>query len=322
MKERNKERILQATRQNESTVLKMAQDIGVDLYDTTAVRRFLRDHPGYKLPDTYFQMGNSQNIYINCHYPVFNGLPHSHDYFEIVYVGAGRVEDYIDHTTIPLESGELCIHNPRAEHMITKCGKDDFLVNILISKDIFQDGIIAQVGEDPALDRFFLHYLTGPDNSPHYMAFHHVPPEVTQIIDMIFDEYFNQHRSELLITSLLTLLFGNLLREYQANSQLALFADYITGHLQDISIHDMARHFGYHEKYLSKLIHEKTGRTFKQLVTETRMRRAVQLLLYTRKSIEEISYEVGYRDPSSFYGNFHKTYGMSPRQYRVEHKGA
>lgn len=319
MKSEVKAKILQATQQNEAAVLKMGQEVGVDLLDPDGVRQFLKEHPNYQLPDTYFQMGNSQSIYINWHNPIFNHLPHSHNYFEINYVGEGQVEDTVDHTAVSLHTGELCIHNPRAEHMITRCGSEDFLVNILISKDIFQDEVIAQVGEDPALDRFFLHYLTGPDNTPHYMAFHQVPPEVTQIIDMIFDEYFNPHRSELLITSLLTLLFGNLLREYQASSQVAQIADYISAHLQDITIHDMARHFGYHEKYLSKLIHEKTGRTFKQLVTETRMRRAVHLLLYTRKSIEEISYEVGYSDPSSFYTNFHNTYGVSPRQYRIEH---
>lgn len=314
------EKITAVSANDEDIIQETAKSLGVDLYSPESIQTFLRSHPGYSLPDVYFQIGNSQNIYINNHYPIFNQFPHRHNYFEINYVGRGTAQERIDNTTIDLKEGELCINNPLAEHMITKCDPDDFLVNILISKDVFQDEIITPVDEDPAMDHFFLHYMAGPDSSPNYMAFHNPPAEVDQIFNMIFQEYFHPHRSELLIISLLTLLFGNLLRDYHSNSQTAAFADYLASHLQDATIQDMARHFGYHEKYLSKLIQKKTGRTFKQQLTEIRMRRAVHLLLYSQKSVEEIAYEIGYLDPSTFYGNFRKAFGLSPKQYRIQHK--
>lgn len=312
------EKIKADTVHDEAPIQETALNLGVDLNDPGSIQAFLRANPGFSLPDVYFQIGHSQNIYINYHYPVFNNIPHRHNYFEINYVGRGSAQDYIDHTAIDLQEGELCINNPLAEHMITRCGPDDFLVNILISKEVFQKEIITPVDEDPAMDRFFLHYMTGPDTSPNYMAFHNPPAEVDRIFNMIFEEYFHPHRSELLITSLMTLLFGNLLRDYHSNSQAAAFADYLASHLQDATIQDMAKHFGYHEKYLSRLIREKTGRTFKQQLTEIRMRRAVHLLLYSQRSVEEIAGEVGYLDPSTFYGNFRKVYGVSPGQYRAE----
>ncbi len=293
---------------------------GVDLNDRARMQTFLKIHPDFMLPDLYLDMGNSQNIYINYHDPIFNELPHAHNFFELIYVAEGTAGDYIDDTAIELKTGEMCLHNPRARHMVTHCGPEDFLVNILISKDIFEDEVFAQIARDPELDRFFHRYLSAPDSSPAYMAFHDVDAMTGQILDMIFEEYFHEDRSELLISSLLTLLFGNLLRGHKGDPFTEELADYISEHLADITVRSAANHFGYHEKYFSGLVREKTGRSFKQHVMEQRMRRAAHLLQYTEDTIEELASAVGYAEPSSLYTNFRAMYGCSPREWRLTHK--
>lgn len=317
-----REKIVQAADANAMAVYQAVKQLGGVPCEYEEYPAFLQNHPDfdlpYSLPEFYFQLGPSRNVYLNYHSTLFNGFTYQHNFFELIYVGEGSVQDVIGDTAVELGTGDICIHNPMAVHRITRCGPEDFLVNILISQDIFHHEVFEPIDNDPVLERFFLYYSAEKDQKHNYMAFHHVSPGVNRIIDQIFEEYFQPQCSELLLTSLLTLLFGNLLRE-NSNQPGTGIQIYIQEHLREVTIRDAARHFGYSEKYLSKLIQEKTGRTFKQLVTESRMRCASHLLLYSSKSVEDISCEVGYRAPSSFYKNFQETYGVSPRQYRFQH---
>lgn len=71
---------------------------------------------------------------------------------------------------------------------------------------------------------------------------------------------------------------------------------------------------------LSKLIKQKTGCNFQELLQRKRFETAVRLLLDTDLAIEEIALDVGYENQSYFFRQFRKRYGMTPRRYRVEHK--
>jgi len=46
------------------------------------------------------------------------------------------------------------------------------------------------------------------------------------------------------------------------------------------------------------------------------LQRASAMLLDTEKSINEISYEIGYSSPSNFCAAFKKQYGVTPLKYR------
>lgn len=71
---------------------------------------------------------------------------------------------------------------------------------------------------------------------------------------------------------------------------------------------------------LSKLIKQKTGHNFQELLQQRRFENAVKLLQQTDLSIEEISLDVGYENQSYFFRQFKKRYGMTPRRYRMENK--
>jgi YesN/AraC family two-component response regulator len=70
---------------------------------------------------------------------------------------------------------------------------------------------------------------------------------------------------------------------------------------------------------LSKLIKQKTGYTFKELLQGKRFQMAVHLLHDTKLSIEEIALDVGYENQSYFFRQFKKRYGMTPHKYRKEY---
>ncbi|MBR1750558.1 MAG: helix-turn-helix transcriptional regulator [Ruminococcus sp.] len=92
---------------------------------------------------------------------------------------------------------------------------------------------------------------------------------------------------------------------------------YISDHVDNVTLGELSKQFSYHPNYISALIHKETGKTFKQLVLEERMSRAVILMKNTTLSNEEIAVMLGYSDQSNFYKAFREFYGVSPREYEI-----
>lgn len=85
--------------------------------------------------------------------------------------------------------------------------------------------------------------------------------------------------------------------------------NYLVANLHDITLKQMAAHFGYQPKYLSRLIKQLFNQTFTQSVGKS-------LLELTTKSIEEISAIVGYPTVSTYYRAFRQETGQTPNEYR------
>ena len=73
--------------------------------------------------------------------------------------------------------------------------------------------------------------------------------------------------------------------------------------------------------YFSRLFHEKCGCAFPDYLTALRMEKAKELLLSEgNKSIQEICELVGYSNPSYFNAIFKKKFGVTPGQFRRNHR--
>ena len=68
--------------------------------------------------------------------------------------------------------------------------------------------------------------------------------------------------------------------------------------------------------YVSRLVREMTGKTFKELLQEKRIAKSAVLLSTTELPIGDIILTVGYENTSYFYKIFTAVYGMSPKKYR------
>jgi AraC family transcriptional regulator, transcriptional activator of pobA len=69
-------------------------------------------------------------------------------------------------------------------------------------------------------------------------------------------------------------------------------------------------------KYLSEVIKEETGKAPKNLIEQLLMQEAKSLLKQTQMSIKEISYWLGFDDPSYFTKAFRVAEGITPNEYR------
>jgi AraC family transcriptional regulator, transcriptional activator of pobA len=69
-------------------------------------------------------------------------------------------------------------------------------------------------------------------------------------------------------------------------------------------------------KYLSEVIKEETGKSPKTLIEQLLMQEAKSLLKQTEMNVKEISYWLGFEDPSYFTKAFKLVEGITPFEYR------
>lgn len=84
----------------------------------------------------------------------------------------------------------------------------------------------------------------------------------------------------------------------------------------ELSREEVARHVGVSAGHFSELLKERTGRSFVELLRETRIQAACELLAHTEKSLSEIAGACGFCDQSYFTRVFKDVRGITPRQYR------
>lgn len=84
----------------------------------------------------------------------------------------------------------------------------------------------------------------------------------------------------------------------------------------DISNTEIGAIFGYHPFYISKALKDRKGTTLRQYIIAYRLKLAKKLLEESAKSVNEISEECGFNDPSYFTKTFKNAFGMTPKDYR------
>ncbi|HOV40623.1 MAG TPA: response regulator [Oscillospiraceae bacterium] len=94
--------------------------------------------------------------------------------------------------------------------------------------------------------------------------------------------------------------------------------EYIENHFdEDISLNLAAASVNLSPSYFSALFSQEAGCTFIEYLTDVRMQKAAQLLSDTDMKIVDIGFEIGYRDSHYFASIFKKTFGCTPKEYRV-----
>lgn len=84
---------------------------------------------------------------------------------------------------------------------------------------------------------------------------------------------------------------------------------------QKFGVKDIALHFGYSQDYIIRLFKKEFSCTPHSYITSLRIQQAKQLMIYSDKSLSEISVRCGYEDYSVFYKNFIKSASASPEMW-------
>ncbi len=96
---------------------------------------------------------------------------------------------------------------------------------------------------------------------------------------------------------------------------------YLEAHLrEELNRDQVAKAVGLSPSHFSRLIHEKKGRTFTDLLNQYRVEHAAKLLVRTCQTLSFIAQEAGFCDQSYFSKVFRKYKGVTPAAYRQAHR--
>ncbi|WP_163183241.1 response regulator [Neobacillus sedimentimangrovi] len=106
-------------------------------------------------------------------------------------------------------------------------------------------------------------------------------------------------------------------RNNHAKGMLHMAKEFIEAHFaESITLEQVAEYVELSPYYFSKLFKDRFGMTFIDYLTELRIKQAKMMIVDQGKSLKEICYSVGYKDPNYFSRVFKKHTGLSPTEYR------
>ena len=249
---------------------------------------------------------------------------HSHDYVEMVYMCEGETTHTVNGNAITLHKGELLMLWQNAHQSIEAAGERDIAVNFIV-RPAFFSGTLPFLGEEETpLRRFVVSCLTG-ENEAGYLLFHvaELLPVQNLIENLLYTLLEDIPNKRGILQMTMGLLFAQLMNhtealQVQTREENAIFSAlrYLEENYRDGSLTEIADRLHYELPSLSRLIRQKTGKNYTELLQEKRLSQAAWLLRNTDKNVDEIANAVGYENISYFHRLFALRFGMSPKKYR------
>lgn len=224
-----------------------------------------------------------------------------HEYSEFLYCQHGSGIVTVNGQEIPLTAGQLVWIPPNYVH------KYDF-PNAQVICAVFSNDLIP----------LFFKALAG-----RYFCVSPIDIEELSNLPQLFPQL--KKEDYLAVSGYLNLICGKVINRSKFESGRhsdGMLYQKVISHIaehykEDISLKQLAKIFGYNEKYLSHALHELTGIQFRQLLAFYRIAHAKELLTgQTKKDITTIAMESGFSAINSFHRTFKDLTGMTPTQYR------
>lgn len=264
----------------------------------------------------------------------FTDFPiHSHNYIEIMYVCSGKIVHLIDGKELSMEAGDILFMNRHVKHGIKKAKFKDIGINFIILPEFFELPLVMmKEDKSNALADFLIGALRIDTVRPQYLHFKtNKNTAIENLMENIIYSIISANKNDENINRItMGLIFLHLLNNIESIGEDSMqdyhdiIADttlsYIEKRYKDATLTELAESMHQSIPNMSKIIKKSTGHTFQELLQRKRFRQAVVFLTDTKMPVAEIMNAVGYENSSYFYRLFREKYGMSPRQYRAEHK--
>lgn len=252
---------------------------------------------------------------------------HTHDYVEVVYMCAGQMVHIVNGNRIELHQGELLFMNQSATHEILEAREWDLAVNFIVLPEFFNNVLTFMGEEETPLRRFLVDCLCGQTSGAGFLHFKvaDIAPIQNLIENLLFillQETPNKRKmSQLTMALLFMQLMGHTeTLDTPDQEQAAIFKvlSYVESHYANGSLTELAQQLHYDLYTLSREIKRKTGKNYTRLVQEKRLAQAAFLLKNTDRNVDDIAIAVGYENMGYFHRIFRESFGVSPRNYRLQ----
>lgn len=263
---------------------------------------------------------------------------HQHDYYELMYVLEGAVEQQIESSTYLYKKGEGCFINRNTRHCEIS-GKDFFVVYLCLSKEYIhkiletagkKSGIIyrfltASMEEKAIYKKDYLHISTrseegGLHNT--YQLFEQMTRELLEkapgylyifhgLVERLFgelqDKKFHQILHITLVSSVEEQLFDHIKSLIEENPG-------------RYSRQELANELNYSGDYLNRIVKKFSGYPITRYCQKISLQQARTLLIETDKSVAAVMEELGFKNSTHFYELFKEEFGVLPSECKKTQK--
>lgn len=266
------------------------------------------------------------------HHSRFVEFPqHKHNYIEMLYVCAGEITHCIDGQEIRMQPGDMILLNQHVKHGVKRAEYGDVGINFIVLPEFF-DIPLQMIGKQNILADFLVGTFRQNNPIPQYLNFQLGGQKaISNLMENMITSIMYENRNEDVINQysmglVFLYLINHIDRLSSQSSQsyediiIQATTKYIDSNYKTASLSCIADDFKQPLPSLSRMIKKSTGYTFQELLMRKRFQKAVMFLVETELPVEEIAVNIGYENQSYFYRQFKKRYGMTPNEYRKNHK--
>ena len=263
-----------------------------------------------------------QDFFKDCLVEPFIG--HTHSYYQIIWFKKGHGVHYVDFNEYPIVDNTLFFISPGQIHYFER---NTHFEGVLIH---FNESFLA---DEQSSENIFLKYnmFNAFDTVPYYTINDEVANRLQYISNQLTDEMNNEHAFayhqylNYLIQMFLINIQHNAHRgvviplciNNSANRIFVRFRQLLEYHYRNChTVKEYAQFMNISTKTLTNSIVESSRSTPLKLINERIVLEAKRYLLYSSLKVKEISYLLGFEDPSYFVKFFKRHTGCLPVEFR------
>ena len=255
---------------------------------------------------------------------------HRHDFFEMAYLYSGDCYCGMGDTEYKMKPGTIWLYNTQASHSICVADENTNLINILIRKSTFDTTLLPMIKSNDLFLNFFLNSIYNDSEEPICMQFQVEEGSTLQeklfgiVNEYVRDDPYSQSIMQFFFCAALMELsrqYRNIIRTDDTEKEglsVEQIVTYISDHSSSVTLQSTAEHFHYSTAYISRLISQRTNKTFSAWLSEFKVQKASAFLKSTDLELEKIAQMVGYMERRSFEKAFKQHMGITPSQYRKQ----
>lgn len=260
--------------------------------------------------------------------------PHTHNYFELVFIQTGSGTHTINNVAVPYQNGSVFLLAPEDKHFFQPQKPTQF-THFKFTELLF-------MGQSILPDRkHWLERIRPVINAPNLMPgdclLHDDDRELVWNIKVVAQREYKNEKEFFLsiltnnVTTILSIIARNIIEKYTIgqtkpptiylNKSDQILA-YIRQHIYEadlLSIAHLAAHFNMSENYISSFFKKETGESIKQYIINFRLHLLKYRLRHTSLSISELAHQLDFTDESHLTKAFKKKFGITPKDYREQH---
>lgn len=253
---------------------------------------------------------------------------HTHQFVELVYTLSGKGIHEINGKPYCVKGGDMLIINYHCRHAITPVENLKY-IDIMLKPQYVNDTL---TGTEDLFLLLSLNDFSDLSNRiiKENILIHFDGEDKTKIETLLLwiqNEQKNPAPAgRLMIHSGLSMLLCTVFRKMTENQSSRLsINDRLLSYIErncgnKLLINELAAMCGYTTEHFSRIFRKYTSKTPLEFVTECRIKRAMELLLKTDKSVEVIMSECGFANRTAFFKKFSSHVGTTPLQFRKSQK--